>query len=437
MVTADRSGAGRRTTLGVLFLTLWLDLVGFSIVLPMYADMIAWYGDRDDGILGAFLAVLGSWWPVADAGQRFALVGAGLMAIYSLLQFVAAPLWGRLSDRIGRRPVLLITVFGNLLGYVLWIFAIEFLLLLLARVVNGVMAGNLSAATAAGADISDPERRAATMGVIGAAFGLGFVCGPVIGLVGYEFCRDATWWPANLHPFAGPAALAALLSLVNLVWIARRFAETLPVERRGRARGRGWNPWRIIAAVGSRRVVAIAAAYLIYLCVFGAFEATIVFLGTDVVGFGVAGNGALLATVALVMAAVQGGLVRRLSGQVSERRMALLGLAVLAAGLVAIAAAARRVSPAALFLAAGLAAIGAGFLMPSLMAWASRLVPPQHQGEAMGAMRSLGALARILGPLGGGACYYFLGPFAPYLAGCALCAVPALLVWRLGEDAGG
>ena len=235
------SGAGaapdaRKTTLGVVFLVLFTDLLGFSIVFPLYGHMLDYYSHHDQGLLHQAMALVDAWFPGSEHWQRAALFGGLIGASYSGLQFLAAPFWGSLSDRIGRRPVLLISVAGNALAYLVWIFASDFTVLLISRLLAGLMTGNVSAANAAVADISTPENRARGMGILGMAFGLGFILGPAIGGLSYALLPhlDQVEWFARLgaNEFSTPAAIAFALSMVNLVWIVARFRETNPPERR-------------------------------------------------------------------------------------------------------------------------------------------------------------------------------------------------------------
>ncbi|MFW5830080.1 MAG: MFS transporter, partial [Planctomycetota bacterium] len=166
---------------GVVFLTLFLDLVGFSIVFPLFADIVAWYDGHADGMLAVVNSGLTGLVPWADDAQRQALLGGVIFGLFALLQFLCSPLWVALSDRIGRRKVLILTVLGNLLAYVLWALSGSFTLFVLSRILAGSMSGNIAVASAAMADISDDQNRIKRMALIGIAFALGFICGPALG----------------------------------------------------------------------------------------------------------------------------------------------------------------------------------------------------------------------------------------------------------------
>ena len=231
---------GRRT-LGLVFLTLFLDLVGFSIIFPLFPAMLDYYlplGAGSDSLLGQLVGPLHEW-AVRSGAENPALMTAVLFggilgSLYSLLQFLCAPLWGAYSDRVGRRKVLLITIAGLALSYVAWFVAASFWVLVLARVIGGIMGGNLSVATAAVADVTTREKRSGGMAIVGIAFGLGFIVGPAIG----GLCAGinlADSFPAlakfGVNPSQCPL-VSLVLTLLNLVWVVRRFEETLPSQAR-------------------------------------------------------------------------------------------------------------------------------------------------------------------------------------------------------------
>ena len=201
--------------MGVIFLTLFLDLVGFSIIFPLFPSMLNYYLEMEQGgtlltkLLDALHSISGTQ-PTngVPSPQVVALFGGVLGSLYSLLQFLFAPVWGIVSDRIGRRPVLLLTIAGIAVSYVLWFFSGSFTLLLISRLIGGIMSGNISAATAAIADVTTAKNRAKGMGMVGAAFGLGFIMGPAIG--GSLSLADLTEMAPSLQRFGvNPFSMAA------------------------------------------------------------------------------------------------------------------------------------------------------------------------------------------------------------------------------------
>jgi MFS family permease len=431
-------GAPARTSLVVIFLVLFVDLVGFSIVFPLYADMLRYYSLHDHGLLRLAMDLVDHVVPVGDPIQRAALFGGLIGAAYSSLQFISAPYWGRISDRIGRRPVLLISIAGNTLAYLVWIFAGDFTTLLVSRLLAGLMTGNVATANAAVADITTPQNRARGMGMIGMAFGLGFILGPALGGFSTELpqlgeCAALAAWGAN--PFSSAAAIAFLLSLFNLVWAAARFHETLPPERRGTVAeaSRPINPARLFSAALGRTVAVVNFSFFFHTLLFAGFEATMVFLSAQRCQFTPMQNGWLFAWMGLVAAAIQGGVFRRLAPRIGQRPLAIAGFLVMVPGFALIALVDWMPSTALLVVGVSGLAVGTGLVFPALNTIASLSADPARQGEAMGAFRSAGSLGRALGPLLAAVLYFALRPSAPYLLASAGMLVPLTLVWRLRD----
>ena len=217
-----------KSRLAILFLTLFLDLVGFSIIFSLFPAMLDYYlpnGAGDSTWLGHIMAILVSWSDQVGASNpnfmATVLFGGLLGSLYSILN-IFAPIWGAYSDRYGRRPILLLTILGLAISYGVWIFASSFYLLLVARIIGGIMGGNLSVATAAIADISSKEKRSASLAIVGIAFGLGFIIGPAIG--GFSTQINLLEVAPSLakfgvNPFSFAAAISFILSLINLAWV--------------------------------------------------------------------------------------------------------------------------------------------------------------------------------------------------------------------------
>ncbi len=430
----------RPSGLGVIFLVLFVDLVGFSIVFPLLGHMLEYYTLHDRGLLAWAMGHVDAWFPGASQWQRAALFGGLIGACYSALQFLAAPSWGRLSDRIGRRPVLLISCAGNTLAYLIWIFADDFTVLLVSRLLAGAMTGNVAAANAAVADISTPQTRARGMGILGMAFGLGFILGPVIGGVSFAWLPriDQLPWLAALgaNEFSTPALVAFLLSAWNLGWIVLRFHETLPADRRAVATegGRTANPLALLMPRFGPRVGALNLAFLLHTILFAGMEATLVFLTAQKLGYGPMDNAWLFGLMGLVSALIQGGVYRRLAGRVTQRSLAMAGMLFLMPGFLLIALV--DFSPSTALLVAGVCAlaVGTGLIFPALNTMVSLAVDERTQGAVLGSFRSAGALGRAIGPLLAAVVYFRFGPSGPYLVGAIGVLAPLLLVWRLAAQ---
>jgi DHA1 family tetracycline resistance protein-like MFS transporter len=390
----------RAASLGTLFFTVFLDLLGFGLVIPFLPGLA-----RDLGA-GDFVATLPG-------------------AAYSLMQFLFIPVWGRLSDRVGRRPVLLWSIAASAAGMALLGFGHTLAWLFIARLWSGVATANISVAQAYIADVTTPETRARGMGLIGMAFGLGFIFGPALGGM-------LSHVPvAGLHIGALPALVAAGLSSVNLLLALRTLPESLPVESRGK-RVRRAVPLDFAAFRAATRMpgvgVAVALNFLVIVW-FAGMEQTFRLFTDDAFGMTAAGTGAIFTVIGVVGAAVQGGLVGRLARRYGEARLIVAGAVLLAVAFALLGA-----SPlfgaggvAALYGACVLIALGNGVTSPSLPAYVSKRADVANQGLALGTLQSASALGRVVGPALGGTLYATLNLSAPYTVGAIGMLLAAVL----------
>jgi MFS family permease len=426
----------RRAGLGAIFLVLFVDLVGFSLVFPLFPSMLDWYAGQDGGLLALLMAPIDRLFPGVDPWQRAALFGGLLGALYAILQFVAAPFWGRLSDRHGRRPILLVSLAGSAIANLLWVFAGDFGVLVLSRLLAGAMTGNVAVANAAVADLTDGANRSRGMAAVGMAFGLGFIIGPALGGQLAALRLDEmlpALAPWGLNPFSTPALAAFLLAAVNLVWVAWSFGETLAPERRGRVGGeRTANPLTVFRNDLPPRVHAVNMAFFAHTLLFGGLEMTLGFLAAQELGLGPAAIGLMFAGMGLGSALTQGVLVRPYGERIGMGRLAAAGFALSSAGFVLLALVPWHPSLALLAAAIAVQAVSAGLVFPSLATLASLAAPPDRQGYAMGTFRSASSLGRAIGPLAM-AVAYFWQPAAAYVLGAIGMLVPLVLVRRLGQ----
>jgi len=435
-------GSSPHAVLGVVFLTVFLDIVGFSILFPIFPDLLDHYLGMEgpESFVGRLHASLSDF-TGGDENAVATLFGGILGSIYGLLQFIFSTVWGSMSDRRGRRPVLLGTLTGTILAYVLWMFSGGFLLLVLSRVFAGMMAGNISIASAAAADVTDAKNRAKGMGMVGAAIGLGFVCGPAIGAFLPDFLGitgESSGF--STHPYTYLAAASAVMAVLNLLWVLRRFPETLPPEKRGGSE-RSLNPIGRLRELDLPGVARTNWVYFMYLVAFGAAEFTITFLAAECLDYTRADLGKLFVFIGLTIAFVQGGLVRRLAPKLGERLLVRAGfiatipsfLLVAAAHATAAEGTAEAHDSGVTLLYAGvfLMAVGSAFAMPCLSALASRYAPADRQGLSLGVLRSMGSLSRALGPILGAGLYWRFGAAFPYHAGAAFLILPLALALRL------
>ncbi|MCP3920072.1 MAG: MFS transporter [bacterium] len=424
----------RRHVLGLVFLTVFLDMVGFSIIFPLFPTMLEHYVglEGSESLIGRLIAKLSSWVgdrPSADFGVM-ALFGGVLGSLYSLLQFLFSPFWGALSDRIGRRPTLLVTLAGTTLSYVVWIFAGTFALLVVARLLGGMMAGNISTASAAIADTHSGPERAKGMGILGAGIGLGFVVGPALGAFFSTWDLRSTW-PAGeaygINPFSACALAAFGLAFANLFWAWRKFPETRKAATSEQERT--LHPFRALREIDYPGVRRTNLAYFLYLIAFGAMEFTLAFLATERLGFGPKQNGMMFVFVGVLIALVQGGFVRRLVPKLGERAVAKAGLLLTLPGFLIVGSCQ---SVAVLYVGLFFLAFGSALVMPCLSSLVSRYtVDEGRQGLALGVFRSLGSLARAVGPILGGLLYWRIASWGPYYLGAAALLVPVALAWAL------
>jgi MFS family permease len=417
--------ATKQLSLGVIFLTLYIDLIGFSIIFPLGPDLISHYlqTDGQSGVLGWLLAQSNAVAHAFGRDNAFAAVlfGGVLSSFFSILQFIFAPFWGAISDKRGRRGVLLMTVAGTALGYLVWVLSGSFWLFLLSRIVTGAFSGNLSVATAAVADVTTRTERAKAMGIVGAAFGLGLVTGPTLGAITAHF-NLLTHHPSlarfGVNPFSIPALIAFAMCLVNLAWIYLRFRETLSPAARAEAREpRIRNPLAAIFGLSNTAVRRANLVAFVYSLAFVAMETSLTFLAAERFGYTARQNGFLLGFLGLCSIVTQGFIVRRLLARVDEVRVLNSGLIFSAVGLVVIGFA---VQPWMLYAGLACLATGSGLVNPATTGLISLYSGADEQGRVLGIFRSLGSLSRAITPVLAGAAFWLFGSRSVFLVSAVL-----------------
>jgi MFS transporter, DHA1 family, tetracycline resistance protein len=414
-----------RTRLGIVALTIFLDLLGFGIIIPLMPQYAESYG----------------------AGPL--QIGL-LMSCYSLMQFLFVPVWGRLSDRVGRRPILLISIAGSVLSFTLLGLSNSLVMLFFCRLLAGLTTANFSVAQAYVADVTAPEHRARGMGLVGAAFGLGFVVGPFVGGELYPLHLSL---PLGLTVRSGtaPFFFAAILSAVNLALAYRRLPESLPVEKRGVVAGSGFfTAHRLVDAMRRPQVGALFSVFFLVTLAFSMMEATLILFGQARLAMTPVQAGRFLGYLGVLMVVVQGGMVGRLVRRFGEKRLLLAGGILMVPGFFLIAPVGEQLilsalrlltvpesflaTPAAGYLALAIAmlplAIGSGICQPSLNALVSRRSDTKDQGGVLGINQSLGSLARVLGPIIGTNAFREFGVGSPFLLGSVVIALATVLAFR-------
>lgn len=368
-----------RPRLFIIWLTVFVDLVGWGIVIPIL--------------------------PFASA--RFGAGGLGygsLIGAFSFMQFLSTALLGRLSDRVGRRPILLTTMVLNAAGYLLFAYAPSFLLLLVARLVSGFAGGNISAAQAYVADITTADDRSKGMGLIGMAFGLGFTLGPGIGVLA-----------SHLGGPAGPGLVAMGLSIVNFVSAYFILPESLRAEHR--ATRELWPFGHMAQALAHPELRPLMLVWAIAPFAFAGYTVALPLWATATLGWHEKDLGYFFILVGVVAAGVQGGLFRVLRRAVTDRLLLIAGMLGMAA---AIAAVPFLTHNAPLYAWTAVLAFSNSIMSPAATGLVSTFAAVNEQGTVLGVAQSLGALGRFMGPLVMGVAYDRTTPVVTFLAAGAV-----------------
>ena len=430
--------ASKYKALSIVFMTLFLDLVGFSIIFPLFPAMLEYYipdGANSTSLLGRLISPLFYWAENSGAtNPKFmtsVLFGGILGSLYSLLQFICAPLWGSYSDRVGRRKVLIITISGLALSYAAWFFAASFWVLVLARLIGGAMGGNLSVATAVVADVTSVSKRSSGMALVGIAFGLGFIIGPAVGGISatlnlLDYIPELSRY--GINPFSVPAIISLGLSIINLVWVSVAFKETHPVNKR--IIHTESKKFSIIDRFKSpcRATRQANSTYLFFMLAFSGMEFTLTFLAVERFLFSPIDNGMLFVYIGTIMILVQGGIVRKLSGRGLEKKLAQIGLLC---GFFAFFGLAYSTNIIYFLLSLIFMSFAVALVTPSLSALVSMYAKESIQGQALGVYRSSGSLARAIGPLIAALAYFSLGSKSAYVFGSVLLIIPIMMAYFL------
>ena len=392
--------------IAILFLTIFIDLLGFGIIIPILPNLAKTMAAASPIGINPDIAV-------------------GLVAaVFSIIQFLFAPLFGALSDRVGRRPIILGSILVNALGYVLFGFAGSFLVLLLARVVSGFGSANISAAQAYIADITDAKDRAKKMGIIGAAFGLGFVFGPPLG--GWLFSAgNHTEYGGMIFVGLFTAALCLINFILAFVLLPESNTSMGGVKRKPKDTFKGMVQAWSIEIVGELLLINF-----IYISAFSMMQINAAVLWKEHYYLSPKAIGNIFGVIGVFSAIVQGGLIGFFQKKIGLNKMLLWGCPIAGLGLTIIPMPTLEWFYPVQIFAIFLLAIGNGLLMPSINSMVSLHSPADAQGKMLGILQSMGSLARTVGPLASGFLYasYFR---LPYIAGGALMMVTFLLALML------
>jgi DHA1 family tetracycline resistance protein-like MFS transporter len=374
-----------RRTLTTLFMIVFGDLVGFGIVIPLLPLYAEHYH---------------------PAPWVFGL----LMSSYSAMQFVFSPILGRLSDRVGRRPILLVSLVGSIAGFVLFALADSLLWLFASRLLAGMAGGNIATAQAVIADTTPPEDRARGMGLIGAAFGLGFIAGPALAGLLAPVSQSAPGW--------GAAACSAAALAMTLLYLP----ETRPTGAAASSSGPASGVARIALAWRHPELAPLMVIGFAVVTGFAGFEVTFAQFLHDRLAMAHSSVSFLFVYLGVLAAVVQGLLVGRATRRLGEKRLVIGGLALGAAGLLLLAPAHRLLTVLVVLPALSL---GIGLVMPSLSSLVSRSAAADQQGLALGAFQGISSLARVVGPFTAEVALGAWGVAAPQVGAAVLAAVAA------------
>ena len=371
--------SGKKSSLSLIFLVVFVDLLGFGILIP---------------ILPTF-AVKALHIPESAIGV--------ILAVYSLVQFIFNPIFGSLSDKYGRRRIILFTLLINASGYVLFAFTHSFLMLLISRIVAGVGGSSIGVAQAYIADVTTKENRSKGMGLIGVAFGLGFVFGPIMGGLLSQFGYMVTGFAA-----AGFSFTAFAFSLFLLPESLTDEKKMLVVKRKI------FDIYSFKKVLGNPLIFVVILLFFVVTFSVANIYGTFALLGHSIYGFSDMQNGMIFGIVGIVGAIVQGGLIGRLAKKYSDQKLISFGTFFLMIGLALLP---YGVNLTGVIIVAAVMSAGTGILQPTLLSLVSKVAPENEQGMVLGVNQSFSSFARMLGPLWGGFAFQYLGYQIPFLTG--------------------
>ena len=422
-----------------VFVIVLIDLLGLTIIIPLLPLYAASFG-----LTPAMIGVLG--------------------ATYPMMQFIGAPVLGRTSDKYGRKPVLIISQIGTLTGFIMLAFASSGLMLFLSRMVDGISGANIATAQAAITDCTTEKTRTQGLGLIGAAFGLGFIIGPVIAYVALALSGN---------DYRAPAFAAAFFSLLSILLTTFWFKETLPKEERGQGGEKPSFSFKsMVTAVTHPTVGLLLVLMFAQQLAFGGFEQLLALFTLSNLGFNASGNAIIFVYVGFFVVAVQGYFIGKWSRRFGDRRLMYGGLALLALGLTLLAFTPRQPTPgysratleeelyggrtlvgetpptqdvsvelpsdtntgwfglAWILVSMIPLAIGGGILQPAINSLITKRIGVTEIGGMLGISTSFTSAANALAPLIGGIMFQAIGPRSPFLAGGILMGILLLIAVR-------
>lgn len=408
-------------------------MMGFSIIFPLFPETLKHYMmDPGDPILSTFLNILENT-VVSRENSKFIILFGGLVgSVYAILQFLFSPIWGKLSDSFGRKRILEFTSLGSVLGYTVWLFSGSFSTFVLSRVITGTMGGNISVASAAMADLTSEKDRAKGMGFIGAGIGLGFIFGPPIGGLLSGLSLEG-WFPGSdstLTVFGSSALVSVLASTLNLLLVLFFLPETLKIDTANKKKTFR-HPVLGIFQSNNRFLPIVSLLYFLFTLGFSGFEFSINFYFSEYLGFSPKEIGLSFLYMGGIVILIQGGIIRRISGKVTERNIALFGAGFLLLGFFFIFLAP---STGWVFFSLFFLSVGSALMNPGLSSLASVTSGAEEQGINLGIMRGFGSLARAFSPFLFSILYFSMGAKFGFGVSFLVISVVFVILMRLGEN---
>jgi multidrug resistance protein len=383
-----------RSPLFLMALTIFIDIAGFGLILPL----LPFWAEH----LGANPTEIGL-----------------ILTIYALAQFIFTPILGTLSDRFGRKPIIITSLLIEAFSFALTGFAGSFVVLLLARFIGGIGASNIGSAQAVVADVTPPEGRARGMGMIGAAIGLGFVIGPAIGGILSSFGTVVPFLAAMVVAILNAILVLAFLPETHKVRSVSQTDASQAAQKGGMFAGYG-------QLLRNNTLTRLITINLLFTAAFTAMEAVFALFAQHLFGWTAKETGYIFAYVGVIIVVMQGGLVGQLVKRFGEQKLLIAGLILLAVGLALLPF---STTLAFMLVALGILSVGNGAVTPTTSALLSLTSPREVQGKVLGLSQGVASLGRIVGPLAAGAIYSAFGPGAPFIVASVLTLIAMLIAF--------
>ncbi|KAG4080037.1 hypothetical protein HA402_006349 [Bradysia odoriphaga] len=427
-------------TVYIVFISLLLDLLAFTMILPLLPSLLEYYRLNDKaGLYHTLSSSVRFFQELVGAPDKFnsVLFGGFLGSMFSFLQFIVSPIVGGLSDCYGRKPIMMVCLLGIAASYGIWAWSSNFAIFVLARFVGGLSKGNISLSMAIITDVSNEKNRGKGMALVGIAFSLGFIIGPMIGAIFSRYSDKTmeTW-------FWLPAIFAMTLATADLLFVAGCLKETLPKEKRAKhvvnsvsramehVSVRSLFKFDAVKSLSKDKLESLQSLgliYFLYLFIYSGLEFTVTFLMYHKFGYTSIDQAKMFLTTGIVMAFLQGSVVRRLPSARTQKS-AVFGLVLIVPAFILVGLA---TDGKLLYAGMILFAISTAFVVTCMTTLVSEYGRSDQKGTVLGIYRSLGALARALGPIAASIAFWSVGSLATYVLGGFLLLGPALMLHRL------